>query len=314
MDKQAKDRESCRSMEFTVVAPDTEHDNGMLRISGIASRSTTTDDHGTRISFTQESLTDFKDNPIMFFNHNESHPIGKWDLIEQRGADLYVEGLVNKEARLPSGENIADLIRIGVIKGLSVRFRHKGSERKSDHVQLNATQLVEVSVVTLPSNKDSLFGVRAMDLDKGYGHTINMRGLQKRGLNTLSFADLQCRLADELNEAYGEGDQYFSYVNILCVYSDYTVFYAERTYYKQSYMVDDSGEVQLVGEAIEVLPQWQDVVTNVTDVEGVSMPSMPTRSKEKTIEALRNVVPEKETPTQPSYMEQFLQELTHNAR
>ena len=105
-------------------------------------------------------LSEFKNNNILLFNHNQDLAIGTADVkVTENG--LYAKAKISKsnEAPLPY---IRDMIKEGIIKSFSVGFDSKNSEEKSEdgtHTVLKRANLLELSVVTVPMNQESTFMV-----------------------------------------------------------------------------------------------------------------------------------------------------------
>lgn len=100
----------------------------------------------------------------MLFQHDPSSPIGVWEEIKEDDTGLYVKGkLLTKVQR---GAETLELVRAGVMDGLSIGFRTVKStwEDGVDYRILNEVDLWEVSVVTFPCNSrariDSVKSVR----------------------------------------------------------------------------------------------------------------------------------------------------------
>lgn len=143
----------------------TELDTGSVRIAGVANDASVTDTYGTRVKFTQRALDGFKSNPVLLFNHDTDNPIGTVTSVEYRGTQLWAEAEIHPEARTPSGASIAALTRSGVLRAFSVRFDEYTETRSGDHTAITADAMDELSVVTLPSNKPSLFSMRSRGVE-----------------------------------------------------------------------------------------------------------------------------------------------------
>jgi HK97 family phage prohead protease len=105
-------------------------------------------------------LSEFKNNNILLFNHNQDLAIGTAD-VKVTDNGLYAKAKISKsnEAPLPY---IRDMIKEGIIKSFSVGFDSKNSEEKSEdgtHTVLKRANLLELSVVTVPMNQESTFMV-----------------------------------------------------------------------------------------------------------------------------------------------------------
>lgn len=88
--------------------------------------------------------------PAMLWDHNSSQPIGVWTSLVEDDRGLRVEGrLVTKSAK---GADAYELLKDGAIRGLSIGFRAKKSERGPNGGRiLTDIELVEISLVTMPA-------------------------------------------------------------------------------------------------------------------------------------------------------------------
>jgi len=135
-----------------------EDDDGGLDIKGSASTSAI-DRAGDIIehdAWTKGGLENFKNNPIILFNHNYDRPIG-------RAKELSVdENGLNLTARISkSATDIKDLIKDGVLGAFSVGFKVKDAEymTETDGYKIKDAELFEVSVVSVPCNQNAVFSV-----------------------------------------------------------------------------------------------------------------------------------------------------------
>ena len=135
-----------------------EDDDGGLDIKGSASTSSI-DRAGDIIehdAWTKGGLENFKNNPIILFNHNYDRPIG-------RAKELSVdENGLNLTARISkSATDIKDLIKDGVLGAFSVGFKVKDAEymTETDGYKIKDAELFEVSVVSVPCNQNAVFSV-----------------------------------------------------------------------------------------------------------------------------------------------------------
>jgi HK97 family phage prohead protease len=123
-------------------------------------------------------VSEFKKNPIIFFNHDRDMPIGKAVAVQvtKEGLHIRVKLSNSKEAPMPY---IRDLVKEGILKTFSVGFDPMDSEEKMENgtTVIHKAKLLETSVVTLPMNQDSTFEYD----EKSLMHT----------------ADLACKTYDE---------------------------------------------------------------------------------------------------------------------
>mgnify|MGYP003135256141 FL=1 len=136
-----------------------EDDDGGVNIRGLASTNSI-DRVGDTINhdaWTKSGgLDNFKNNPIILFNHNYDKPIGKATSMDITDSGLELGARISKSA----GE-IKDLIKDGVLGAFSVGFRVKDAEYKeeTDGFEIKDAELFEVSVVSVPANQTATFSL-----------------------------------------------------------------------------------------------------------------------------------------------------------
>ncbi|SMH60486.1 HK97 family phage prohead protease [Azospirillum agricola] len=91
---------------------------------------------------------------LMLWAHNPAEPIGVWEGLEEDARGLKVRGRLILSTR--RGQEARDLMRAGALDGLSIGFRTRRAVRASGGGRvLQDVELVEVSLVALPSNRDA---------------------------------------------------------------------------------------------------------------------------------------------------------------
>jgi len=122
--------------------------------------------------------------PKMLWQHDPSQPIGAWDEMSEDENGLLMRGRVSKKGK---GGEIADLIKMGAIEGLSIGYRTQEYEMDADAGvrRLTKLDLWETSVVTFPMN--DLAGIYAMkaedmterDIERAFKQMGHSRRLAK---------------------------------------------------------------------------------------------------------------------------------------
>lgn len=86
----------------------------------------------------------------MLWQHEASHPIGVWDEIKEDGEGLFVRGRIL--TAVSKGQEVYELMRAGVVDGLSIGFRTIKSaiDERTGFRNLKELDLWEISVVTFP--------------------------------------------------------------------------------------------------------------------------------------------------------------------
>ena len=135
-----------------------EDDDGGLDIKGSASTDALdrAGDIIERGAWTKGGLDNFKNNPVILFNHNYDRPIGRAKEIGVTDNGLELTARISKSA----GE-IKDLIKDGVLGAFSVGFKVKDADyiSETDGYKIKDAELFEVSVVSVPCNQNAVFSV-----------------------------------------------------------------------------------------------------------------------------------------------------------
>lgn len=92
----------------------------------------------------------------MLWQHKSDTPIGVWESIYEDQHGLRMKGRIITES--DQGRNAYALIKGGAVKGLSIGYRvyKDGASWKKTHRELKSLDLMEVSIVTMPSNEQAL--------------------------------------------------------------------------------------------------------------------------------------------------------------
>ena len=146
-----------------------EDEDGSIKISGLASTNALdrTGDVINHDAWTKSNgLENFKQNPIILFNHDYNKPIGRATSMEVSEQGLEVGAKISKSA----GE-IKDLIKDGVLGAFSVGFRVKDADYndETDGYKIKDAELFEVSVVSVPANQTAMFSIaKSFDSQEEY--------------------------------------------------------------------------------------------------------------------------------------------------
>jgi len=152
------DRKKPDKLKVCIEPIAIKSDNGSRVIKGYAS-TPTVDSYNEIVKPTAfaKYLPDFKEYPVMLVNHSWFDiPIGQFDVVEIRDDGLYVEATVSKTAM---GDDVWTLIQDGVLKAFSIGYWVHKSEYDDDSkiTTLTEIELVEISVVNVPANRQALF-------------------------------------------------------------------------------------------------------------------------------------------------------------
>jgi HK97 family phage prohead protease len=101
-------------------------------------------------------LENFKNNPIILFNHNYDKPIGRAKDITVTDNGLEISAKISKAAG-----DVTQLIKDGVLGAFSVGFKVKDADymTETDGYKIKDAELFEVSVVSVPCNQGATFGL-----------------------------------------------------------------------------------------------------------------------------------------------------------
>lgn len=132
-----------------------------IKIAGYAN--TTTKDRAGDVVTAEawaKGVENFRQNPVMLYQHKHDCPIGRFDSIIVDKKGIYVEGTVSEAAEKNHG--IHTLIKDGALKSFSVGFRVKDGKynHHDDTMLITDVELLEISVVSVPCNQESLFSLR----------------------------------------------------------------------------------------------------------------------------------------------------------
>lgn len=107
-----------------------------------------------------KGVDNFRKNPVLLFQHKSDQPIGRISKIKVDKRGIFVEATISEAAERQYGTQT--LIKDGALKSFSVGFRVKDHkyDRDSDTTVITDLELLEISVVSIPANQDSLFSIR----------------------------------------------------------------------------------------------------------------------------------------------------------
>jgi HK97 family phage prohead protease len=133
--------------------------DGGLSIEGYAN--TTNKDRANDIileeAWTKGGLDNYLKNPIILAFHDHTRPIGQVVDYGVNNKGFHVVAEISKAAG-----DVYSLIREGILKAFSVGFRVKDADydAKADIFIIKDLELLELSVVSVPANADTIFSVR----------------------------------------------------------------------------------------------------------------------------------------------------------
>ena len=116
-----------------------------------------------------KGVENYRRNPVLLYQHKHDCPIGRVDNIRVDKKGIFVECAVSEAAEKNHG--VQTLIKDGALKSFSVGFRVKDGKYNSedDSMMITDVELLEISVVSVPCNQDSLFSIRkSFDSDEEF--------------------------------------------------------------------------------------------------------------------------------------------------
>lgn len=140
---------------------DFKADNsGSRRIKGFANASTV--DRGSEVvepKAFKSSIDKYMENPIVFYNHDWDSAIGKVVDATITNKGLMVDIEIGKG--FEPADKVWAQIEQGILKAFSIGFRpiEMDYDNKSEILTIKDMELYEVSVVTIPMNRESLFEI-----------------------------------------------------------------------------------------------------------------------------------------------------------
>jgi HK97 family phage prohead protease len=134
-------------------------DSGNLSIEGYAN-TTTKDRVGDIIleeAWSKGGLNNYLMNPIVLAFHDHTKPIGQVVDYDISSKGLHVVAEISKAAG-----DVYNLIREGILKAFSVGFRVEDADYDSDSdiFVIKDLELLELSVVSIPANANTIFSVK----------------------------------------------------------------------------------------------------------------------------------------------------------
>jgi len=135
-------------------------------------------------AWTKGGLSNFEKNPIILFNHDYNHPIGRATGLKVTDNGLELKAKISKNATVPSG-NVSNLVKDGVLGAFSVGFRVKDADylTETDGLKIKDAELFEVSVVSVPCNQAATFS-----LSKSFDSMDEYNEFKKQFTNSVDLA------------------------------------------------------------------------------------------------------------------------------
>ena len=138
-----------------------------IKIVGYAN-TVTKDRYGDVIpsdAWTKGGLMNYQKNPVLLAFHNHSKPAGKVTglVVDEKGLKI--------EAEVSTSSEVYNFVKEGILKAFSIGASIKDAQYDSDTdtFVIKDLELLEVSIVSVPANQDSLFSLaKSFDSDEAY--------------------------------------------------------------------------------------------------------------------------------------------------
>lgn len=136
------------------AAPESDE---AIEIEGHAS--TPTEDRDGDIilaSVWQKGIKEYLKNPVILAFHDHKNPVGEMVDYKADNTGLWIKARISKAA-----DKVYGLVKDGIIKAFSVGFRVLDAtyDPKTDLFAIKEVELIEISVVSVGSNRDALFSI-----------------------------------------------------------------------------------------------------------------------------------------------------------
>ena len=146
-----------------------ENEDGSVMIRGMAStnHSDRAGDVISKEAWEKGGLENFKNNPVILFNHDYDKPIGRATGVRVTENGLELEAKISKSA--PA--HVCELVKDGVLGAFSVGFKVKDADyiKETDGLMIKDAELFEVSVVSVPCNQAATFSLaKSFDSEEEY--------------------------------------------------------------------------------------------------------------------------------------------------
>ena len=183
-----KDKVLHLNSAFSVKAADSAE--GSIYIEGYAS-TIDVDRHGDVVPSTvwEKGMQNYLKNPVILAYHDHNNPIGRMTEHKTDGKGLWIK------ARISTAAKQFQLIKDGVLTAFSIGFRVLDAEYNSaaEVFLIKDLELVEISVVSVPANQNTLFDLSKAFDDaeeyKRYKEQFATQGQSAKGLECSTEAD-----------------------------------------------------------------------------------------------------------------------------
>lgn len=114
----------------------------------------------------QWKIAEWLKNPVIFFNHDRSIPIGKGVDAKVTPEGLWIKAQISR-SESPDIKKARDLIQEGILRTFSVGIDVEDEEYlDTGEIILKGVNLLETSVVSIPMNQESFFSISKKSLSE----------------------------------------------------------------------------------------------------------------------------------------------------
>lgn len=133
-------------------------------------------------------MANYLKNPIILAQHDHDAPIGRMTEHKVDSRGLWVKARISAAA-----EDTFNLIKDGVLTTFSVGFMIKDAmyDAVTDLFVIKELELIEISVVSVPCNQDSIFSI-----SKSFGSDEEAKEFKKQFVSTLASAKRQDKIVE----------------------------------------------------------------------------------------------------------------------
>lgn len=114
----------------------------------------TKNSHGFIVDSAKLDLSRFKLNPVMLYNHDQL--VGRWEDIEMKDGKLTATPVFMDEAGEELSQKVSKRVDKGFVKGASLGINITAVEHTEGEVPRVSGEVLEVSVVDIPSNANAI--------------------------------------------------------------------------------------------------------------------------------------------------------------
>ena len=107
--------------------------------------------------------TRFEKNPVMFYQHEQTEIVGRWENIRKKDGALFADAVFDDTSE--TGKRVKTKVEKGFLRAASIGINIlEEQENEKGQTIITKCELIEASIVDLPSNKNAV--IRYMYLDQ----------------------------------------------------------------------------------------------------------------------------------------------------